>query len=174
METAIFPSYFHGKCEDPTTGVPPAGCPNPSCPVVCGTPGSMAYHFPKLRRIAFDTVHAMLFEHTRESSETYGAVERAVKRFAVTQAASNVTTRSIPRIFWARKDLDLFLPEYESTFLTKRADDIGAKLKPILESIPERLARACGYVGPNEDGTTDELQGCSWEAETVEYILSFP
>jgi len=134
----------------------------------------MAYHFQKLRRIAFDTVHAILFEHTREGSATYGAVERVVKRFAVSQAASNVTTRSVPRIFWARKDLDLFLPEYESMFLTKRADDIGAKLKPILESIPERLARACGYVGPNEDGTADELQGCSWEAETVEYILLFP
>jgi len=134
----------------------------------------MAYHFPKLRRIAFDTVHAMLFEHTREGSDTYGAVERVVKRFTVTHAASNVTTRSIPRIFWARKDLDLFLPEYESIFLTKRADDVGAMLKPILESIPERLARACGYVGPDGDGTKDELQGCSWEAETVEYILLFP
>ena len=134
----------------------------------------MVYHFPKLRRIAFDTMHTMLFEHTREGSDTYGAVERAVKRFTVAQGASNVTTRSIPRIFWARKDLDFFLPEYESMHLTKRADDITAKLKPILESIPERLAKACGYVGPSEDGTTDELQGCSWEAETVEYILRFP
>ena len=134
----------------------------------------MAYHFSKLRRIAFDTVHAMLFEHTKEGSATYGAVERVVKRFAAPQVASNVTARSIPRIFWARKDLDLFLPEYESMFLTKRADDIGDKLKPILESIPERLASACGYVGPNDGGAADELQGCSWEAETVEYILSFP
>ena len=134
----------------------------------------MVYHFPKLRRIAFDTVHAMLLEHTRADSDTYKQVQRVVKRFAVAQAASNVTTRSIPRVFWARKDLDLFLPEYESMYLTKRADDIEAKLKPILESTPARLARGCGYVGPDEDGSESELQECSWKAETVEYISRFP
>jgi len=131
----------------------------------------MVYHFPKLRRIAFDTVHAMLFEHTREGSDTYNRVQSVVKRFAVAQ---NVTPRSIPRIFWARKDLELLLPEYEHMHLTRRAADIGAKLKPILESVPERLARACGYVGLDEGGSVGELQRCSWEAETVEYILRFP
>ena len=174
METAIFPSYFHGKCEDPVTGTTPAGCPNPSCPVVCGTPGSMVYHFPKLRRIAFNTVHAMLSEHTKEGSDTYKAVQRIVKRFAVVQVAPNVTTRSISRIFSARKDLDLFLPEYETTYLTRRADDLEAKLKPILESVPERLVTDCGYEGPDDNGSVDELQGCNWEEETVEYILRFP
>lgn len=174
METAIFPSYFHGKCEDPTTGTAPAGCPNPSCPVVCGTPGSMVYHFPKLRRIAFDTVHATLFENTREGSDTYNAVQKTVKRFTDTRAASNMTTRSIPRIFWARKDLDPSFLEFESTYSKKRADDVGTKLKPILESIPDRLANACGHVGPDGDGSADELQGCSWKAETTAYILKFP
>ena len=174
METAIFPSYFHGKCEDPVTGIAPAGCPNPSCPTVCGTPGSMVYHFPKLRRIAFNTVHAMLLEHTRTDSDTYKAVERAVKRFAIARAAPDVATRSIPRIFRARKDLDLFLPEYKSMYLTKRADNLEGRLKSILESIPERLVTACGYVGPDENGTVDELRACSWEVETVEYILQFP
>jgi hypothetical protein len=176
LETAIFPSYFHGKCEDPTTGIIPAGCPNPSCPVVCGTPGSMVYHFPKLRRIAFDTVQAMLFEHTQEGSDTYNAVQKTVKRFTGTPTASrsNMTTRSVPRIFWARRDLDLLLPGYESMFLMKRVDDVGSALKSILESIPGRLAEACGSVGPDKNGSADELQGCSWEAETVAYILQFP
>jgi len=173
METAIFPSYFHGKCEDPTTGIAPSGCPNPSCSVVCGTPGSMVYHFPKLRRIAFDSVRAMLLENTREGSDTYNSVHKTVMRFTGTRATLNMTTRSIPRIFWARKDLDL-LPEFEDMYLMKRADDVGAKLKPILESIPDRLATACGYVGPDEDGSTDELQECSWKTGTVEYILRFP
>jgi len=59
-------------------------------------------------------------------------------------------------------------------YLKRRAEDVGPKLKPILESVPERLARACGYVGPDENGSVDELRGCSWEAETVEYILGFP
>lgn len=174
METAIFPSYFHGKCEDPATGITPAGCPNPSCPVVCGTPGSMVYHFPKLRRIAYETMQAILFEHTREGSDTYNAVQRTIKRFTVAQAAPSAATRSIPRIFRARKDLDLLLPVYEHMHLTKRAEDVGAGLKSVLESVPERLARACVYVGPDENGSVDELSGCSWEAETVEYILRFP
>ena len=134
----------------------------------------MVYHFPKLRRIAFDTVHAMLLEHTREGSDTYKAVQRVVKRFTVIQATPNVMARSIPRIFGGRKDLVLFLPEHEATYLTRRADDIGAQLKPILESIPERFKRACEYVGPDEVDSADELQGCSWEVETVEYILQFP
>ena len=36
MKTGIFPSYFHGKCLD-GNGQEPAGCPDPDCPVVCGT-----------------------------------------------------------------------------------------------------------------------------------------
>lgn len=119
-------------------------------------------------------MHAILLEHTREGSDTYNAVQRIVRRFAVAQAAPNVATRSIPRIFQVRKDIVLLLPEHEDTYPTKRAREVGAKLKPILESIPERLARACGYVGPEENGSVDELHGCSWEAETVEYILRFP
>jgi hypothetical protein len=58
--------------------------------------------------------------------------------------------------------------------LMKRVDDVGTVLKPILESIPERLTRACGYVSPDENGSTDELQGCSWEVEMVSYISQFP
>jgi len=58
--------------------------------------------------------------------------------------------------------------------LTKRADDIGTWLKPILESIPERLSKACGGVVSPEDGSEDELQDCTWKAKTVEYILQFP
>jgi hypothetical protein len=85
-----------------------------------------------------------------------------------------MTMRSVSRIFCARKDLDFLLPEFEPMYLTKRADDVGAALKPILESIPERLTSACGYVGPDEGGSTDELQGCSWKAEMVAYISQFP
>ena len=40
MEHAIFPSFFHGKCLD-SKGREPDGCPNPDCPIVCGTPGSL-------------------------------------------------------------------------------------------------------------------------------------
>lgn len=134
----------------------------------------MIYHFPKLRRIAFDTIHAMLLEYTREGSDTYNAVQKTVKRFTSPPAALNMTTRSVPRIFWARRDLDFLLPEYESMYLMKRAGDAEALLKLIVESIPERLAAACGHVGADENGSADELQGCSWEAETVTYISQFP
>ena len=119
-------------------------------------------------------MHATLLEHTREGSDTYNAVQRIVRRITTAQAAPDVVTRSIPRIFRVRKDLGLLLPEHEYTYLIKRAREVEAKLKPILESVPERLARACGYVGPDENGSVDELHGCSWEAETVKYILRFP
>ncbi|KAG0702032.1 hypothetical protein DFH29DRAFT_999676 [Suillus ampliporus] len=42
LEKAIFPSFFHGKCQGPD-GVNPPGCPNPDCATVCGTPGSMVH-----------------------------------------------------------------------------------------------------------------------------------
>ena len=134
----------------------------------------MVYHFPKLRRIAFDTVHTMLLEQTREGSDTYNAIQKTVKRFTGNQATTNPTVRSVPRIFWARKDLDLFFPGSEAMYHTKRADDSGAKLKSILESIPERLVSVCGYVSSEEGGSVDELQGCSWKKETVAYISEFP
>ncbi len=77
METAIFPSYFHGKCLD-ENGNTPAGCPNPDCPVVCGTPGSMVHFYPKLRYIAHNQTSHLLEALATPGSHTYQQVEDAV------------------------------------------------------------------------------------------------
>jgi hypothetical protein len=77
LETAIFPSYFHGKCQN-EDGTEPEGCPNPDCPVVCGTPGSLVHFYAKLRSIAYEETSKMLVTLASPGSESYKAVEKAV------------------------------------------------------------------------------------------------
>ncbi|TBU46704.1 hypothetical protein BD309DRAFT_887948 [Dichomitus squalens] len=77
MENGIFPSYFHGKCLD-KNGNEPAGCPNPDCPVVCGTPGSMVHFFPKLRYIAFNQTLHLLETLSSPGSPSYDRMEELV------------------------------------------------------------------------------------------------
>lgn len=77
METGIFPSYFHGKCLD-KNGQEPAGCPDPDCPVVCGTSGSMAHFYPRLRYIAFNQTCRLLEKLSSANSPSYNRVETLV------------------------------------------------------------------------------------------------
>lgn len=77
LEKAIFPSFFHGKCLD-EDGNEPSGCPNPDCPIVCGTPGSLIHFYPKLRYIAFNETYHLLQALFDPSSEVYKQVEDAV------------------------------------------------------------------------------------------------
>ncbi|KAI0355908.1 hypothetical protein OH77DRAFT_1424178 [Trametes cingulata] len=77
METAIFPSYFHGKCLD-SQGNEPDGCPNPDCPIVCGTPGSLVHFYPKLRFIAYNQTYHLLQDLSAPGTDTYKRVEQAV------------------------------------------------------------------------------------------------
>jgi len=93
MEVAIFPSYFHGKCQQ--DGVDPPGCPNPDCPVVCGTPGSMVHFYPTLREIAFNQTRTSLETLCAPESDAYQQVEQAVVNAA--QAHSRRTSRIYPR-----------------------------------------------------------------------------
>ncbi|EAU89760.2 hypothetical protein CC1G_07485 [Coprinopsis cinerea okayama7 len=79
LRKAIFPSFFHGKCQDPVTGVNPPGCPNPDCPVVCGTPGSMVHYYSRLRYIAFNATWHLLHELTRTDSAVFEQVRRNVE-----------------------------------------------------------------------------------------------
>ena len=87
METAIFPSYFHGKCQ--VNGVNPPGCPNPDCPVVCGTPGSLVHFFPTLRGIAYNQTRKRLddlakkhIEHVQECASKMRRTPRRLNRCA--------------------------------------------------------------------------------------------
>ena len=76
LQNAIFPSYFHGKCQ--VDGVDPPGCPNPDCPVVCGTPGSLVHFYPKLRSIVFLCLEEFLRKLASPGSDSYRQVERAL------------------------------------------------------------------------------------------------
>ncbi|PIL23253.1 hypothetical protein GSI_14563 [Ganoderma sinense ZZ0214-1] len=77
METGIFPLHFHGKCLD-KNGQEPAGCPNPDCPVVCGTPGSMVHFYSLLRFIAFNQTYHLLESLAAPGSPSYNRVETLV------------------------------------------------------------------------------------------------
>lgn len=157
LETAIFPGYFHGKCQQ--NGVDPPGCPNPDCPVVCGTPGSMVHFYSKLRYIAFNETSHNLAALTTPGSNTYDQVEQAVLKVA------NKNTRRMSRLY-ARAS------PYGTTpfFLTKRTEDVKTRLKQIMSKLESLLLDACG----GEKGETNGLPKCSWEDAMKAYILSFP
>ncbi|KAH9852300.1 hypothetical protein C2E23DRAFT_868780 [Lenzites betulinus] len=96
METAIFPNFFHGKCLD-DNGVEPDGCPNPDCPIVCGTPGSLVHFYSKLRFIAFnETVHQVQALCT-PGTDAYKRVEKMVMDAA--DSGSGNSRRAYSRVF---------------------------------------------------------------------------
>ncbi|KAI0631278.1 hypothetical protein C8Q77DRAFT_1132511 [Trametes polyzona] len=97
METAIFPSYFHGKCLD-DQGVEPDGCPNPDCPIVCGTPGSLVHFYPKLRYIAYNSTFHQLQALCSPGSDAYKQVEQAVMNAAASSGPDS-RRRSYSRLF---------------------------------------------------------------------------
>lgn len=151
METAIFPSYFHGKCQR-EDGSEPVGCPDPDCPVVCGTPGSLVHFYSKLRSIAFDDTNQLLRDLSSPGNDTYNAV----KQLVLADAHANTHT---PRMLRRYNRASVSLHPH----LAKR-DDAEAELEQIMKQIPSLLEAACGG---------DSLSGCSWQPEMVDYILSF-
>jgi hypothetical protein len=161
MENAIFKSYFHGKCEDRTTGIDPPGCPNPDCPVVCGTPGSIVHFYSKFCSLAFDAIINLFDEIIKPSSAAYQKFEASV-----ISAKSSKTRRRMVRFMreadWVAKPRVGF---YKGKNIEKRAmEDIRDKLQTILRQFPSEMKSICG----------NELRSCSWEAEFKQYILSFP
>ncbi|KAJ7461814.1 hypothetical protein B0H11DRAFT_2198653 [Mycena galericulata] len=67
----MFPGFFHGKCQDPTTGIDPPGCPNPDCATVCGTPGSMCHFYSKFRQIAFNSTASCIAQAVNETARIH-------------------------------------------------------------------------------------------------------
>ncbi|KAH9941812.1 uncharacterized protein BXZ73DRAFT_88218 [Epithele typhae] len=164
METAIFPHYFHGKCLD-ASGREPNGCPNPNCPIVCGTPGSMVHFFPKLRYIAFNETYHLLQALSTPGTETYDAVERAVLDAADKDPKRAARRGLPPPASWARS-LASANPAPGS-----RRPDIKAGLRNIMQQVHALLEETCGGSGVE---ATNGLPRCSWEKEMKEYILTFP
>ncbi|OBZ75379.1 hypothetical protein A0H81_04105 [Grifola frondosa] len=177
METAIFPGYFHGKCQQ--DGVDPPGCPNPDCPVVCGTPGSLVHFYPKLRYIAFNNTRYLMKSLCTPGTDSYKKVEAAVLDAADAKPPSRRMSRVFPRAMpesvayrtsTAYASSSTLGYGFDSTaddnygdvsdsepssdpmalvplFLAKRAADVKTKLKNILETMGELLEKVCGGSG---------------------------
>ncbi|KAI0322931.1 hypothetical protein OF83DRAFT_1160942 [Amylostereum chailletii] len=160
MEFSIFPSYFHGKCQ--RNGVNPPGCPNPDCPVVCGTPGSLVHFYPKLRYIAYNQTLSILKTLTSPGSSSYQEVEKAVVR-----AAGKKERRRLAR----SEDGGLHAMSKSASSLRRREEDVKKQLREIVERIPAQLEKTCGGRATDD---ANALPECSWEETMKEYILTFP
>ncbi|KAI0296473.1 hypothetical protein BC826DRAFT_908451 [Russula brevipes] len=157
MRTAIFPSYFHGKCQ--RNGVDPSGCPNPDCPVVCGTPGSLVHFFPTLRFIAFNHTRRALRRLCSPGNDAYDRAERTV-----VQAAAGYRGRG--------RELRRSMTQGRySSYVRKRQQTVKKRFEAIMRQTAGLLEKACGGH-PSED--EDALPKCSWEEDMKTYILTFP
>ncbi|KAI0301613.1 hypothetical protein B0F90DRAFT_1810134 [Multifurca ochricompacta] len=153
MKTAIFPSHFHGKCQ--RNGVDPPGCPNPDCPVVCGTPGSLVHFYPTLRLIAFNYTRSTLQRLCSPGNDAYMKAERAVARAATTPRKRE----SEPgRVSWFGH-------------FGHREDKVNKGFRVIMGQVSTLLEQACGGY-PSEE--VNALAGCSWEEAMKAFILTFP
>ena len=166
MENAIFKSYFHGKCEDPTTGIDPSGCPNPDCPVVCGTPGSIVHFYSKFCSLAFDATVHLFDEIIKPSSAAYQKCETSV---ISATSSSNPSAENKQRIVRFMREADWVAKPrvgfHKGKNIEKRTpEDVRNKLQSILRQFSSKMKTICG----------NELRSCSWEAEFKQYILSFP
>jgi hypothetical protein len=128
--------------------VDPDGCPNPDCPVVCGTPGSLVHFYGKLRSIAYDETSQLLVKLASPGSDSYKAVEKAVL------ADADVDGGAHERMRYQRATVSMH----------RRADSVQDGLRDILEGIGKLLGIACG----------EGLAACSWEEAMKVFILSFP
>jgi hypothetical protein len=168
MRAAIFPSYFHGKCQQ--DGVEPQGCPNPDCPVVCGTPGSLVHFFPTLRFIAFKSTRDMLQKLCSPSSDEYKQTERAVARAATATRKSGRKQRRGST--FGDRELAQGVPLGKNIqYVRKREENVEKELMKIMAQVPDLLEVVCEGK-PTEDASA--LPGCSWEEAMKAFILSFP
>ena len=173
MENAIFKSYFHGKCQDPTTGIDPAGCPNPDCPVVCGTPGSIVHFYSKFRSLAYEAVVHLFEEISKPNSPAYQKFEQGV--ISATSSSSSAGERRRRTVRFMRETDWLAEPPvgFDNKSNEKRGDSahIRDRLQAILQQFSSKLRSVCGGNGTSD---SNELPSCSWELKFKEYILSFP
>ncbi|KAJ3519187.1 hypothetical protein NMY22_g13321 [Coprinellus aureogranulatus] len=178
MEKAIFPSFFHGKCQDPVTGNNPPGCPNPDCPVVCGTPGSMVHFYPRLRYIAFNTTFHLLHDIVRSGSPVFNQIQANVETLR-----NSVRHRDLSSQATGSKLRRYFIPEFlappgsrfagrlVSRSIAQRDNYVKDSLARIFQDMRSILEKICGGDG---GGNTNSLPYCSWEQTMKEYILTFP
>lgn len=175
IETAIFKDYFHGKCEDPDTGIDPPGCPKSDCDVVCGTPGSMVHFYSKLRYLAFDANIDLFSDIVAPGSDTYKKIEKAV--LAAVEASHSVSNKKRKLFRFMRPDEDTValgsdrLSNWSDHTKEKRDEQTKSELRSLLNQFRLLLTVACGG---GQDGKTKGIPFCTWEDTFKPYILSFP
>lgn len=132
MRTAIFPSYFHGKCLLPANGssistdgadplqegIEAPGCPDTAnCSVVCGVPGSLVHFFPVLTQIAYNASLEALTNYTTEGDDAFDTIANNMLQRML---AANVTAN----------DTDPTSARFAKRYLkTSRAVDLSSSKK---------------------------------------------
>ncbi len=172
MRTAIFPNYFHGKCQ--SNGVDPLGCPNPDCPVICGTPGSLVHFFPTLRLIAFNYTRFTLHRLCSPGNDAYERAERFVVQTAAGSRRHEGERRRVPWFEYAvaRAGGELAQGRNLSYVYARRPEEgVKKRFEEIMKQVPILLEQACGGH-PSKD--ENALPKCSWEGLMKQYILNFP
>ncbi|KAH9996711.1 hypothetical protein BJV74DRAFT_768996 [Russula compacta] len=174
MRTAIFPSYFHGKCQ--RNGVDPPGCPNPDCPVVCGTPGSLVHFFPTLRFIAFNYTRSAMRRLCSPGQDAYERAERAVIQAALGPPRREDDRRRVPWFEYTVRRAGGELawnPAWgrDLSYAPGRKESVKRRFKEIMGMAPHLFEEGCGGHPSEEENA---LAKCSWEEEMKKYILTFP
>ncbi|KAE9408000.1 hypothetical protein BT96DRAFT_874188 [Gymnopus androsaceus JB14] len=177
LETAIFPNYFHGKCQQPDGKggfADPPGCPNPDCPVVCGTPGSLCHFYSTLISIVFKTHQGIYTNLTMPGApareKVRSCIQNAIQRCSKSPRDGVSTSRPFSRLFAARFPL-VYREEAKSrrnsgSCYTQGPDAVDKDLSDIFDGIPNIWSEVC-----DEE---NHLEGCSWEGYMKPFILSFP
>ncbi|KAJ7691769.1 hypothetical protein B0H17DRAFT_1010882 [Mycena rosella] len=157
LNTNIFPGFFHGKCQ--VDGVDPVGCPNPDCPVVCGTPGSIVHFFSTFSQIGYNTTSDSLMSCVSPHSASYSALEKSV--------AAHLPKSEMgpgPQILRFRRSL-VFANDEPSVSSIANRENFVSVLRSILEQIPMALEDCCGGL---------DRPLCLWERALKTLILSYP
>ncbi|KAG1846079.1 hypothetical protein DFJ58DRAFT_843600 [Suillus subalutaceus] len=128
-------------------GVNPPGGPNPDCPKVCGTPGSMVHFYPTLIKIVFDETTNLLANLTAPGTKPYNQI--------TTNGLWRTSTRGRRK---RMENLSRIMP-------ARSTHSIQQGLKKIMKELRGRPVETCG--GSN-------LSFCSWEQPMKEFILQYP
>jgi hypothetical protein len=160
VEHEIFPSYFHGKCQRPDPHgqlVNPIGCPNPDCPVICGTPGSMVHFFPKLKQIVFNGILKVLSALLDPKSKEFKEVLDRIR-----QEAEMARQQKSRRSWMGRQGFSTRGAK------VRRAEEarINQVATQEISKLPSKVEELCGGA--------EALPNCSWETVMKQYILSHP
>jgi hypothetical protein len=165
MRTAIFPDHFHGKCQ--RNGADPLGCPNPDCPVICGTPGSLVHFFPTLRFIAFNYTRSTLQRLCSPGHDAYKRTERSIVQAAAGPRRREGERRRVPWFEYAITRAGGELVQGRNfSYARKREEGVTKRFEEIMKQVPILLEQACG--------DENDLSKCSWEKRMKAYILTFP